>query len=177
MVLSYPSRPSVNIQTYSRESRPTRGGVSGCNRLGKPIPVIAFEAKGDFAYRTTVSAMNQWVKLNECNTTADTDWLTIDKNYTETVCRDEPFSIDPTLVPCNTITETSLTKKGETGIEPTVCKRWDGCKDGVTMVFCDLAPSDRHGPNNSSVDAHILYSNASSVNTPSVAWRFFKSFW
>ena len=69
---------------------------------------------------------------------------------------------------------TSLTTNG---IEPTVCKRWDGCDDGVAVVFCDVAPSTRHGPANASVDAHILYSNASSLNMPSVAWRFFKSFW
>jgi hypothetical protein len=114
------------------------------------------------------------VRLNGCSSTVDDDWLVIDSSTTDPVCRDEPYSIDPTLVPCNTITMTSLTTNG---IEPTVCKRWDGCDDGVAVVFCDVAPSTRHGPANASVDAHILYSNASSLNMPSVAWRFFKSFW
>lgn len=145
-----------------------------CSSIGRPVPVISFDAEPDFAYTTTVNATNAMVTLNGCSSTPDEDWLVIDSTTTDTVCRDEPYSIDPTLVPCNTITETSLTQDG---IEPTVCKRWDGCDDDVAVVFCDVAPSTRHGAANASVDAHILYSNASSLNMPSVAWRFFKSFW
>jgi hypothetical protein len=114
------------------------------------------------------------VTLNGCDGTEDPAWLTIDSNTTDTVCRNDPFDTDPDLVPCDSITQTSITPSG---IEPTVCKRWDGCDDGVAVVFCDVAPSTLHGPENASVDAHILYGNATSLNTPSVAWRFFKSFW
>jgi poly(3-hydroxybutyrate) depolymerase len=145
-----------------------------CSSIGRPVPVISFDAKPDFAYTTTVNATNAMVELNGCSSTPDADWLVIDPSTTDPVCRDEPYSTDPKLVPCNTITKTSLTTNG---IAPTVCKRWDGCDDGVAVVFCDVAPSTRHGASNASVDAHILYSNASSLNMPSVAWRFFKSFW
>jgi hypothetical protein len=115
------------------------------------------------------------VRLNGCSPTPKADWLVVDASTTDDLCRDEPESSDPKLVPCNTVKKTSLTT--EEGIKPTHCKRWDGCKDGVAVVFCDIAPSTRHGASNASVDAHILYANASSLNAPSVAWRFFKTFW
>jgi hypothetical protein len=34
-----------------------------------------------------------------------------------------------------------------------------------------------HGMSNAALDAHIIYENATYLNTPSLAWRFFKSFW
>lgn len=145
-----------------------------CESVGKPIPVISFDAEPDFAYASTVSASDNMVELNGCDATEDPNWLTIDTNTTDAVCRNDPFDTDPELVPCNTITMTSITTAG---IEPTVCKRWNGCDGGVAVAFCDVAPSTLHGADNASVDAHILYGNASSLNTPSVAWRFFKSFW
>ena len=145
-----------------------------CASVGKPIPVISFDAEPDFAYASTVSASDNMVELNGCDATEVPNWLTIDTNTTDAVCRNDPFDTDPDLVPCNTITKTSITTAG---IEPTVCKRWDGCDGGVAVVFCDVAPSTLHGAQNASVDAHILYGNATSLNTPSVAWRFFKSFW
>ena len=145
-----------------------------CTRLAKPIPVIAFDAEPDFAYQTTVSATDTMVRLNQCKGAEDPKWLTIDSKTTDTVCRNDPFDQHPTLVPCSTITKTSITTSG---IEPTVCKRWDDCNGGVTVAFCDVAPSTLHGPANAAVDAHIIYGNATSLNMPSVAWRFFKSFW
>ncbi|MBN1654829.1 MAG: hypothetical protein JXA30_13745 [Deltaproteobacteria bacterium] len=147
---------------------------SSCTSIAKPVPVISFDAEPDFAYATTVAASNTMVRLNGCTGDPDPNWLVIDANTTDTVCRNDPFDQNPTLVPCNTISKNSET---ESGIKPTVCKRWNNCNGGVAVVFCDVAPSTRHGAANASVDAHILYGNASSLNTPSVAWRFFKSFW
>ncbi len=140
----------------------------------EPIPVITFDAEPDFAYATAVAASDNMVNLNQCTGAEDPNWLTIDSNTTDAVCRNDPYETDPELVPCNTITETSITTSG---IEPTVCKRWEDCNGGVAVVFCDVAPSTLHGPENAAVDAHIIYGNATSLNTPSVAWRFFKSFW
>ncbi|HET8931842.1 MAG TPA: hypothetical protein VFN67_00310 [Polyangiales bacterium] len=145
-----------------------------CTRLAKPIPVISFDAEPDFAYSTTVAASDTMVRLNQCTGAVNSTWLTIDSTTTDVICRNDPYDTMPTLVPCNTITKTSITASG---IEPTVCKRWDDCSGGVGVVFCDVAPSTLHGPDNASVDAHILYGNASSLNMPSLAWRFFKSFW
>jgi poly(3-hydroxybutyrate) depolymerase len=145
-----------------------------CTSIGKPIPVISFDASPDFAYMTTVAASDTMVRLDQCKGTVDPKWLTIDSSTTDTVCRNDPFDTHPTLVPCNTITKTSITPSG---IEPTVCKRWDMCNAGVAVAFCDVAPSTLHGAANAAVDAHILYGNATSLNMPSVAWRFFKSFW
>jgi hypothetical protein len=47
------------------------------------------------------------------------------------------------------------------------------------VVFCDVAPGSIHADrNNPSInDAHIIYGNASHLNTPSIAWRFFKRHW
>jgi poly(3-hydroxybutyrate) depolymerase len=145
-----------------------------CSSLGKPIPVISFDAEPDFAYSTTVSASDTMVSLNKCKGAVNPNWLTIDSSTTDTVCRNDPFDTHPTLVPCSSITKTTIT---DPGIEPTVCKRWDDCNGGVAVVFCDVAPSTLHGSANAAVDAHILYGNATSLNMPSVAWRFFKSFW
>jgi hypothetical protein len=114
------------------------------------------------------------VRLDQCKGAVDSDWLTIDSKTSDPVCRNDPFDQHPTLVPCDSITKTSITTSG---IEPTVCKRWDDCNGGVAVAFCEVAPSTLHGPDNAAVDAHILYGNATSLNMPSVAWRFFKSFW
>jgi poly(3-hydroxybutyrate) depolymerase len=145
-----------------------------CSSLGKPIPVISFDAEPDFAYSTTVDASDTMVSLDQCKGSVNPTWLTIDSKTTDAVCRNDPFDTHPKLVPCNTIAKTSITTSG---IEPTVCKRWDNCSGGVAVAFCDVAPSTLHGADNAAVDAHILYGNATSLNTPSVAWRFFKSFW
>jgi hypothetical protein len=44
-------------------------------------------------------------------------------------------------------------------------------------VFCKVAAGTMHGASNAAIDGHIIYENASNLNTPSVAWRFFKSLW
>jgi poly(3-hydroxybutyrate) depolymerase len=62
-------------------------------------------------------------------------------------------------------------------IKPTTCKIWDDCDGGVKVAFCEVSPNTEHGASNASTDAHILYENDTLLNTPSVAWRFFKMFW
>jgi hypothetical protein len=62
-------------------------------------------------------------------------------------------------------------------VMPTDCQIWDGCDGGVEIVFCKVAPSTAHGPSLSSIDGHFIYENATYLNTPSLAWRFFKSHW
>jgi poly(3-hydroxybutyrate) depolymerase len=170
-IISYQTAcPNTNV--FSGIAAHSAG--SNCTSIGKPIPVISFDAEPDFAYATTQAASDTMVSLNKCTGAVNNNWLTIDSTTTDTVCRNDPFDQKPKLVPCNTITKTSITASG---IEPTVCKRWDNCEGGVAVVFCDVAPSTKHGAENASVDAHILYGNATSLNTPSLAWRFFKSFW
>jgi poly(3-hydroxybutyrate) depolymerase len=151
---------------------PHSAGVN-CDSIKKPIPVISFDAEPDFAYQGTVDASANMVKLNKCTGAENKTWLTIDSKTTDTVCRNDPYDTNPKLVPCNTIKSTSL----GTGIKPTVCRRTDGCEGGVAVVFCEVAPSTRNGAASAATDAHIIYGNATSLNTPSVAWRFFKSFW
>jgi polyhydroxybutyrate depolymerase len=143
---------------------PVSGG-SDCDSLGKALPVITFDAQPDFAYQTSVSASDTMVDLNNCRS-GPTTWLTVDKNYTEAACYDDPYSNNPKLVPCSSITP---------AIQPTVCKRWYNCDRGVEVVFCDVAPGNSHGAGNEATDAHVLYYNASHLSLPSLAWRFFKS--
>jgi poly(3-hydroxybutyrate) depolymerase len=150
---------------------PHSAGVS-CDSIKKPIPVISFDASPDFAYQGTVDASANMVKLNKCTGTENPAWLTIDSNYKEPVCRNDSYDTEPKLVPCSSIKETSLGP-----IKPTVCRRTDKCEGGVSVVFCEVAPSTRNGAASAATDAHIIYGNATSLNTPSVAWRFFKSFW
>ena len=58
-----------------------------------------------------------------------------------------------------------------------MCKIWDECDEGVKVAFCDVAPNTEHGTANAATDAHIIYENNTILNTPSLAWRFFKMFW
>ncbi len=143
---------------------PISGGAD-CRSVAKALPVITFDAQPDFAYQTAVSASDTMVDLNNCRSGPAT-WLTVDKNYNEAVCYDNPYSNTPKLVPCSSITP---------AIEPTVCKRWYNCDRGVEVVFCDVAPGNSHGAGNEAVDAHVLYYNDSHLNLPSLAWRFFQS--
>ncbi|MDA8139756.1 MAG: hypothetical protein M0036_13990 [Desulfobacteraceae bacterium] len=152
-----------NTSVFSGMS-PVSGGAN-CSSIGKAVPVITFDAQPDFAYQSAVDASDTMVDLNNCRSGPAT-WLTIDKNYTEPVCRDNPYSTNPKLVPCSSISP---------AIAPTVCKRWYNCNRNVEVVFCDVTPGNTHGAANAASDAHILYGNESHLNLPSLAWRFFKS--
>ena len=54
---------------------------------------------------------------------------------------------------------------------------WDECDEGLKVAWYDVAPNTEHGAANASTDAHIIYENNTILNTPSLAWRFFKLFW
>jgi poly(3-hydroxybutyrate) depolymerase len=146
---------------------PNSGGAN-CTAIKQPIPLIAFDAMADFAYSSNVNAEATVVKLNNCKGDAK-PWLTIDSMYDEPVCRTAKEDKTATLVPCSKVTSAM--------IKPTTCKIWDDCDGGVKVAFCEVAPNTEHGASNASTDAHILYENDSLLNTPSVAWRFFKMFW
>lgn len=96
-------------------------------------------------------------------------WLTIDGTSDLPVCRSAKQDVNATIVPCNEVTSAT--------VKPTVCKIWDDCDDGVKVAWCDVSPNTEHGSANASLDAHILYENDSILNTPSLAWHFFKMFW
>ena len=146
---------------------PNSGGET-CDSIKKPIPVISFDGMPDFAYDGNLSATTAMAKLNNCKN-GPKPWLTIDDKYEEAVCRTAKQDVNAKLVPCSQVTSAK--------IEPTTCKIWDDCDDGVKVAFCDVAPNTEHGQDNAATDAHIIYENNTILNTPSVAWRFFKSFW
>lgn len=139
-------------------------GGAVCDEIADPLPVISFDAEPDFAYFTTERASEKMVKLNHCKS-GPVPYLTIDSSYDEPVCRDDIYATDPKLVPCSSI---------EPAIEPTICKKWTDCDGGVEVVFCDVAPANNYGPENAVLEAHLLVANASHLNIPSLAWRFFK---
>ncbi|MBN1655007.1 MAG: hypothetical protein JXA30_14655 [Deltaproteobacteria bacterium] len=146
---------------------PNAGGTN-CSSIVRPIPVIAFDAEPDFAYAGSVGARDTMVRLNNCQG-APKVWVTVDANYDEAVCRSAKQDINAQLIPCNEVTSAA--------IEPTVCTEWDQCDEGVKVVFCEVAPNTEHGAANAATDAHIIYENNTILNTPSLAWRFFKQFW
>jgi poly(3-hydroxybutyrate) depolymerase len=146
---------------------PVAGG-STCRSTKKPIPVISFDAKPDFAYDGNLAATTAMAQLNKCKS-GPKPWKTIDATTTEAVCRTAKQDTKAQLVPCSQVTSAK--------VAPTTCKVWDDCEDGVKVVFCDVAPNTEHGSRNAAVDAHILYENNTILNLPSVAWRFFKEFW
>jgi poly(3-hydroxybutyrate) depolymerase len=145
---------------------PNTGGTT-CSSVKQPIPLISFDAMPDFAYSGHQSANMSVVTAEHCKGSAKM-WLTVDSNYTEAVCRSATQDTMATLIPCNEV---------KNPIKPTVCKIWDDCDGGSQVVWCDVAPNTEHGASNASLDAHIIYENATNLNTPSLAWRFFKSFW
>jgi poly(3-hydroxybutyrate) depolymerase len=145
---------------------PNSGG-NNCTSIKQPIPVIAFDDEPDFAYQGSVDAANTMVMLNNCKGSAK-PWLTVDAMYDEPVCRSKKADMSATLVPCSMV---------GMPIEPTTCQVWDQCDGGVQVVFCKVAPNTDHGASNASLDGHIIYVNNTLLNTPSLAWRFFKSFW
>jgi poly(3-hydroxybutyrate) depolymerase len=145
---------------------PHAGGAN-CTSLARPIPVIHFDDMPDFAYQGSVDATNTVVMLNHCKGDPK-PWLTIDKMYKEAVCRSAKEDVAAKLIPCTEVTAM---------IEPTTCKVWDQCDGNVQVVFCEVAANTEHGASNASTDGHIIYENNTLLNTPSVAWRFFKQFW
>lgn len=146
---------------------PVAGGTT-CSNLKRPIPLISFAAMPDFAYDSVLNATNSAIELYNCKGDAK-PYLTIDGNYTEPVCRNAKQDPMAMLVPCNTVTSQT--------IEPTECKIWDECDGGAKVVWCEVSPNMEHGESNAALDAHILYENDTLLNMPSVAWRFFKTFW
>jgi poly(3-hydroxybutyrate) depolymerase len=145
---------------------PNAGGAN-CTSIKQPIPVIAFDDEPDFAYQGSVDAANTMVMLNNCKGAAKT-WATIDAMYDEAVCRSKKEDTMATLVPCS---------KVGMMIEPTTCQVWDQCDGNVQVVFCKVAANTEHGAGNEALDGHIIYENNTILNTPSLAWRFFKQFW
>jgi poly(3-hydroxybutyrate) depolymerase len=143
---------------------PNAGGAN-CDTVKAPIPVIAFDDMPDFAYQSSTDARDAVIKANNCKGAMKT-WVTVDSKYTEAVCRSAKEDTMATLIPCTDV---------KTAIMPTVCTMWDQCDGGVEVVFCEVAPNDEHG--NPGLDGHIIYENNTLLNTPSLAWRFFKRFW
>lgn len=149
-----------------RGMSPNTGGTN-CMSVKQPIPLISFDAMPDFAYDGHKTANMSVVTANHCKGDAK-PWVTVDKNYTEAVCRTAEQDPMAQLIPCTDVKDP---------IMPTECKIWDDCDPGAKVVWCEVAPSTLHGMSNAALDAHIIYENATYLNTPSLAWRFFKSFW
>jgi polyhydroxybutyrate depolymerase len=150
-----------------RGMAPNAGG-SSCSSVKQPIPLISFDAEPDFAYDGHKSANMSVVTANKCKGEAK-PWLTVDATYKEAVCRTAKQDMNAKLVPCTEVKSAM--------IKPTVCKIWDECDGGTKVAWCDVSPNTEHGESNASLDAHIIYENDSVLNTPSLAWRFFKLFW
>lgn len=143
---------------------PVTGG-STCRTTKKPISVISFDAKPDFAYDGNLAATTAMAKLNNCKS-GPKPYKTIDANTTDAVCRSAKQDTKATIIPCNQVKSAK--------VQPTTCKIWDQCDDNTRVVFCDVAPNTEHGQSNAALDAHILYENNTILNLPSVAWRFFQ---
>jgi poly(3-hydroxybutyrate) depolymerase len=146
---------------------PNAGGTN-CSSVKAPIPLISFDAEPDFAYDGHKTANMSVVKANNCKGSAK-PWLTIDGKSELAVCRSAKQDTKATIVPCNQVMSAM--------VKPTTCVIWDECDAGVKVAWCDVSPNTEHGSSNASLDAHILYENDSILNTPSLAWHFFKMFW
>jgi poly(3-hydroxybutyrate) depolymerase len=146
---------------------PNSGGTLGgteCNMLAKPLADIQFDDMPDFAFSDSQSSVTNLAKVDNCMS-GPTAWKTFDSTTTDPVCLKNPDDNATTLVPCNSITP---------AVQPTTCQLWDQCDGGVRVVFCIVAAGTLHGAANAAIDGHIIYENSTNLNTPSVAWRFFK---
>jgi poly(3-hydroxybutyrate) depolymerase len=146
---------------------PNSGGTLGgteCNSLSKPLSDIQFDDTPDFAFSDSQSSVTNLAKVDNCKS-GPTAWKTFDSTTTDPVCLANPDDNATTLVPCNSITP---------AVKPTTCQIWDQCDGGVRVVFCTVAAGTLHGAANAAIDGHIIYENSTNLNTPSVAWRFFK---
>jgi hypothetical protein len=128
--------------------------------------VIAFASRDDLGYNANYDAVQSAARANGCRGNP-TPWRTFDANTRDVVCRSANGDARARLVPCTEVRER---------IQPTECRAWSGCQGGAQVVICDVAAANPHGIINVSGDAHLVYENASFLNTPSVAWRFFKQF-
>jgi hypothetical protein len=107
--------------------------------------------------------------LNHCKN-GPTDAMTFGGPNTDPdpVCFDMPNGVgdpdapDPLtipLVPCKTTVKESK------------CVRWDGCDEGVEVIFCTVNADSQP------IGGHILYNNDTQLAPAAVAWPFFKKFW
>jgi len=141
-------------------------GAGDCARAARPIPVIAFASRQDVNYTASYNAVQSAARANGCRG-EPTPWRTFDANTRDAVCRSANGDPRARLVPCTDVRER---------VESTECRAWRECEKGAQVVICDVAAANPHGVLNVSGDAHLVYENASFLNTPSVAWRFFQQF-
>jgi poly(3-hydroxybutyrate) depolymerase len=156
----------MNPDVFSGIS-PNSGGTLGgteCNMISKPLADIQFDDTPDFAFSDSQSSVTNLAKVDNCKS-GPTAWKTFDSTTTDPVCLKNPDDNATTLVPCNSIMP---------AVQPTTCQLWDQCDGGVRVVFCTVAAGTLHGAANAAIDGHIIYENSTNLNTPSVAWRFFK---
>ncbi|MET0339885.1 MAG: hypothetical protein ABW252_02745, partial [Polyangiales bacterium] len=139
-------------------------GSNGSCRPRRPLPTIAFAARPDITYQANFNATEAVARANGCRAEPQ-PWRTFDRNTRDAVCRTANNDPRARIVPCSDVTNAR--------IQPTECRVWTGCREGAEVVFCDVAASNPHGVLYASTDAHVLYENATLLNTPSVAWRFF----
>ncbi|HTB77981.1 MAG TPA: hypothetical protein VK762_32275 [Polyangiaceae bacterium] len=156
----------MNPNVFSGIS-PNSGGTLGgtfCNTLSQPLADIQFDDMPDFAFSDSQSSVTNLAKVDNCKS-GPTAWKTFDSTTADPVCLKNPDDNATTLVACNSITP---------AVQPTTCQIWDQCDGGVRVVFCTVAAGTLHGQANAAIDGHIIYENSTNLNTPSVAWRFFK---
>ena len=145
---------------------PNAGGIN-CGAITKPVPTIGFGSTADIAYGRSLAAVQNLARLSGCKAEA-VAWRRFDGASRDAVCRSDRNDPRAKLVPCNQVTATT--------VSPTMCRIWTGCREDAEVVWCDVAAANDHGMLNAPIDAHVVYHNATNLNTPSVAWRFFKQF-
>jgi poly(3-hydroxybutyrate) depolymerase len=138
-----------------------------CSRLERPVPVIGFGARGDLGYAAHRQSIETLARQSECRR-EPVDWRKFNASTRDAVCRTSKGDPRAQLVPCTEVTSAKL--------EQTSCQVWSECRGGVAVVWCDVAPNSEHGRMNAATDALVVYENDTNLNTPSVAWRFFRQF-
>ena len=143
------------------------GGRPTCLRIGKPTPFIAFGTRADAATFSRGRAIVDDLRdLDGCDG-EPTTWRIIGATETSSVCRSAKNDPSASLVPCSSASNPQLA--------PTTCTGWGRCEAGSGVVFCDVAP-DLDRLTAAPVGApDYLDENGTSLNMPSVAWRFFKT--
>ena len=151
---------------FFRGLSPNAAGLN-CGAITKGVPTIGFGAPADLTYGRNYAAVENLARLSGCKS-GPVAWRKFDGASRDAVCRSDRNDPRAKLVPCSEVTGTKLAV--------TTCKIWRECRDRAEVVWCDVAAANDHGMLNAALDARVVYHNASNLNTPSVAWRFFKQF-
>jgi len=142
-----------------------------CPSLPKPVPLISFHAPTDSitSYDDDRANTEKVAKLNNCKN-GPKPWAKFGGASSDP--RPYCFAMPPKLGSPDAPDPAAIPfAPCPTSAPEADCVGWDGCDEGVEVVFCSVPGKDQQ------YGGHLLYNNDTGLNLPQVAWPFLKKFW